>query len=233
MSTLSGLNNNGVTLLRNGEHVEALNTFREALDGLCGFMALDDELADTEAIGPCDILSSVPIEKGIFVSDADDATSPHNSYCFYNRAFELPNTPLVESDLEQVKAFSVVMLFNMGITIHHKGLAGGSRSTALLNKALGFYKMILCVHENQEDSRAAPPRFAFRMLKVLLMAVYSNMGHIFSHFFNVEESELYRFKLQNLLASSPELRSAIASEEYVVFFLNATTTVKQAWAPAA
>lgn len=68
------------------------------------------------------------------------------------------------------------------------------------------------------------------------MAVYSNMGHISSHFLLTAEATMCRKQIESLLDGKPDTRSVLDDNEYVVFFLNTTVFDGQhetEWAPAA
>jgi hypothetical protein len=226
--SLITMNNEAVALLCQGKHGEALNMFRQSLNSIrdhVGDAVMEEEDGAPPAAPP---LRSVPIASGL---DDDSSSSAHNLFCFYNRAFELPGeTGTATFSLSEQMDFSKVILFNMGLTLHHKGLVsttGGEKTTTqYLLKALAIYKTIVSLQGKEASSSS--------FTNVLLMAVYSNMGHIYSHFFDRQEAMQCRYMIKEMMFRSAS-RENMSSDEYVVFFLNtdATSSLKMDWAPAA
>jgi hypothetical protein len=59
--------------------------------------------------------------------------------------------------------------------------------------------------------------------RFLAIAVTSNMGHIFSHFFLMEEVVVCRDRFDTLLAASYNTHSMLDEDDYVVFLMNSAT----------
>jgi hypothetical protein len=59
-------------------------------------------------------------------------------------------------------------------------------------------------------------------MRFLMMAVASNMGHIFSNFFLMREVVVCRNLLDELLAVSYNTNSILDEDDYVVFLMNTT-----------
>lgn len=186
----------------------------------------------------------------------DNEASLHNGFCLYTRALEFPaesedlNNSSSASFPEQLDASSV-LLFNMAISYHLKGLQSGGTAEKLsqyLHLALSIYKMIetlLVGTANQDEEDNYNNNSSNASLKILRMAVYSNMGHIHSHFFALSEEVRCRETIFQLLYHGDEesregdnanVRRAMAEDEYVVFFLNTAClnpSMAKQWAPAA
>lgn len=226
--SIVAMNYSAVALLCQGKHGEALNMLGQALhsirDRVDGTMM---EVEGAPATVTCS-LSSLPIAKGL---DDDSSSSAHNLFCFYNRAFVFPDTS-TSSTISKQMDYSKVILFNMALTLHHKGLVSTSgcdkTTTQYLQKALSIYKTIVALQCKKATSSTSS------FINTLLMAVYSNMGHIYSHFFARQEAIQCRYMINAMLLQSSSRRN-MSSEDYVVFFLNtdATSSLKMDWAPAA
>jgi hypothetical protein len=121
------------------------------------------------------------------------------------------------------------LLFNMGMTCHRLGLsiAGSDQTSYFLSRALGLYQMMISLLTDYEDEALSNhqqrlpsdinqnndtndyhpnnPDFSENALFYLLkLALYSNMGHICSHFFMNEEVETCRIVLTQLLLEREE-----------------------------
>jgi hypothetical protein len=253
-SSIINLNNEGVSLLQQShQHAAALDKFGRALDILREFLADDDSdealsAADSSPISTT--ILSVPIKTDSsaslmipksFSNFNDDtvysvASSPHNSFCFYERAFLLD--PEDTTHISSITLTSV-LLFNMGLSFHQRGLSCGGNSTFFLQKALGLYKMFAALtgsvasaqgngnpHLLQQKHREYRTMISMR---TILMALWNNMGHLYSHFFMYnEESECGR-QLLHLLQQdlysryhqTDENNSITTREDKTVFLLNA------------
>lgn len=210
ISSLITLNNQGVSLLQQGnQRVTAIAKFRLALDALRSIDVINelsnDNEQDTNPIHiPCNkIMSSVSVS---FHEDCIDyglsaASSPHNMHCFFARAFVL--NPILCHEASNVD-LTLVILYNMGIACHQHGLLLGNYSTFYLQKALGLYKMIAALvsdypnHHNSFQNDQETSLLHLQPNTSLLLALWSNMSHIYAHFFqNFEVSEC-RLQLVNI-----------------------------------
>ena len=227
------LNNVAVSLLKAGNYASALQQFRDGLQDLQESI-VDSAEADTmnDGIFAPSILmvSSEAIHKPYNVDDI----SPHNMFCFYDRAFELLSSPLVACDQRYSRLAGSVMLFNMGIALHQLGLFPGS-SAEFLNQALDVYERAetlihgaTSIHDDNETNELSGPS----PFKLLLLAVYSNLGHICSHL-GLLHAGWYQQELNQLWTANPELCEVLSFDEFSVFSFNATTSGASLWAAAA
>lgn len=157
----------------------------------------------------------------ITLQSNDDEVSPHNSFCYYNRIM------IVDEDEEDDSFISMVILFNLGITYHHSALSSAQDKDASFKKALELYKMVLAVMQQRcdDDNTAHREDSAIRLI---LLATFSNMGHIYSHGMNPYEEKVCQ---QHLLALLDIGKLWLDVEEAQVFLINAQQRAE--WAPAA
>lgn len=223
------LNNVAVGLLKEGKHANALRYFRDGLQDLQDCIA-DSNCTEVDCMqngifAPSLLmLSSEVISKPCNV----DEISPHNMFCFYGRAFELLSSPLVVCDQRYSRLAGSVLLFNMGVSLHHRGLLKGS-SVDFLNQALSVYgRAATLMHGDHGSSELSGPS----PFKLLLLAVYSNLGHICSHL-GLPHAVRYQHALSQLWMSNPELCEVLTFDEFSLFSFNATTAGASLWAAAA
>lgn len=192
------LNNSSVKLMLRGDYREALKGFRRALNMLKrGFVS--NKMVVNE--GAMFENQREYLHRVTFWSNHDE-TSPHNDFLFYSR------TLWVNDDNIDETLMAMVVLFNLAVTFHHTGLHS---STASLHKSIELYKMILGLaqscHCHHTDG----------FVRILLAAVFSNMGHIYSHFFSMNEAGICRTHLEQIMESGCPL---LDPEEYWLFALN-------------
>lgn len=240
MESVMNLNNTAVALLANGKSVQALITFRSAIDSLRSIMESERVIVINSAPAAADSSTAIIIEDfnpqaltRLPIGTKEAEFSPHNKFSFYCRVLNVNNTSLISSSQpDENDAFlSMTILFNMAVTCHMIGLE--NRKDALLQTALTFYNMLLSVVENMRDS--AGPVYQ-NLAKIILMATLSNTGHIYSHLCMSNEAEICRGLLTSFLSDSPQTRYSMDTDEYMTFYLNTTsfgTTVTRGWSPAA
>lgn len=225
-------NNKAVKLLVAGEHGLALLTFRRALHSLRQGIHWEGTAKSLTTSSELTLGSFLRIPIASNALSEDNAVSPHNKLCYYFRALWIKCDNHSQSPFDDT-LLSVVILFNMALTFHHRGLLIGNESDDRLTKALSIYKMILLIAP-QPNEVTNPDCQA--CLKVLLLAVYSNLGHVSSHFMLTSEASLCRNHIVEFLEGKPNIHCMLNDDEYVVFFLNTATYKGQnetEWAPAA
>jgi hypothetical protein len=158
----------------------------------------------------------------------DLAGSPGNFFTVYNRAFVFCKTDTDLSRLFQCFPYlSAVVLYNAGLTFHRLAVTEGS--SRKYEKALEFY----CQCKKMLDSNVAAGLHLME-LDVLVMALANNMGYIYSHFFQLDESKhcLERMITCFFTFSSKVL---LTRDEYVFFYMNILLLVNRrpVLAPAA
>jgi hypothetical protein len=152
----------------------------------------------------------------------DTHVSPHNVFSIYGEAFVLMNlgcsstsTPGGDLSLEQYMTVGAVPLFNTALALHLYGmsLSGNPVSNVFLRNALQLYKFAISILDESfvfEELQDYPFH-----LQILLMAAYSNAGHIHSHFMDdVEQLLNCQHQLQALYGRvSPEVMQILALQE--------------------
>jgi hypothetical protein len=152
---------------------------------------------------------SVPINESLCLKDME--ASPGNMFTIYNYTFAFGGCDSFDDECMA----SAILLFNQGLAHHRLALSGRSRnSAAAFKNALALYKMGLGVFQTNTDLAADEQLF------LVLLALLTNMGHIFSHLFQVSDAKQCREKLEMFLSLSSSL--AIPDEE-TDFFYSALT----------
>jgi hypothetical protein len=146
--------------------------------------------------------------------------SPHNAFSIYNEAFVLMNvggnsTTPGDVSLDEYVTVGVVPLFNTALALHLHGmsLSGNPVSNVFLRNALQLYKFAISIMDESfvfEELEEYPIH-----LQILLLAAYSNAGHIHSHFMDDVEFVLNcKEQMQALYERvSPEVMQILAHEE--------------------
>jgi hypothetical protein len=144
---------------------------------------------------------------------------------FYNGAFTMDG---VTDDAYVAPELSAVILFNLGLLYHRRGMATGN-SKALI-KALRIYDFSLSALFGEESAAHGGTAVDMTLLE---LALYSNIGHVNKHFFNQEDTIRSQSHLRSKLATVNA--SQLSQSEYEFFYLNVIMTHNQqfAFAPAA
>jgi hypothetical protein len=148
-----------------------------------------------------------------FCSD-DEQVSPFNLFCYYNR------TMVVQEDESDDALLCMVILFNLAITYHHIGLTHPGHEESL-RKALALYKMVLAATQQQNKNLPTGGHTNNNndtVVRLLLLATFSNLGHIYSHFMETFEEKICQQQLYAVLMGTSLVLDA---EEARKFMLNA------------
>jgi hypothetical protein len=220
------LNNDGVFLMQQGCVEQAVAAFSKAMERLndvfqhnqnlqiCGGRDSYDSDSDDDCCSmmdeePCASAFTVPINDSLCLKDME--ASPGNMFTVYNYAFAVGGCD--ECDDECMT--SAILFFNQGLAHHRLALSGRSRdSAASFKNALSLYKMGLGVFQTNTDLAADEQLF------LVLLGLLTNMGHIFSHLFQVSDAKQCQEKLEMFLSMSSSL--GIPDEE-TDFFYSALT----------
>jgi hypothetical protein len=216
-------NQKAVAMLHGGDHDQALASFRRALVVVqqCVKSAGPEERlgmpcrpSHTQSLLPIIEEEDTENEIGgeinnlifsVALGDSESAESqaaaaPGNLFSFYNHAFvvsALPKSLFTRTSRQENDHYSMlssVLLFNMAVTFHKKGLAHGPNSSNNLRKALQLYFVATALLAYQDG---------FQALYVIQRASWNNMGHIYSHFSEQEGAMQCQVYLdESLLAES-------------------------------
>jgi hypothetical protein len=195
----------GITMLQNGDHDQALCFFRRALveTGQCIAesaspeqprsagcrvhleqpFAVEEQGLDTEHSSDVSTLT-------LSVALGDSRTSmSSNLSSLYNYAFDVGTLPTTSTRIQQPGIdhhvrLTTVLIFNMALTCHKKGLLDGPMSLESLRKAIRMYELV-CMRMSLLSSPGA-----VEDLYVIQLVSWNNMGHVYSHL--AEEKDAIR-----------------------------------------
>jgi hypothetical protein len=230
------MNAKGILLMLQGKHVQATACFRRGMKKLLA--GLSEERPAGESFSGATPLSGNSFNPGQFFpykqvdeGDAKEYTRilfsvglpeekcsvmQDDVFVLFNRALHISSeTAHVEDNECSIHILTAVLLYNLGITFHQKGLKTGDSQA--LSRALRFYSMAhetLAVAENTSLTETS------NGLALGLLAVANNIGHVHAHFQCFEEagvcSDDLSFRL-SIVLDAPILSEAEAQ----VFILNA------------
>lgn len=182
----------GLVALQNGLIFPAVKQLREALE------SLQKELDFTNAP-----LSSHPDVMPIAFSPAlvanEKRASPNNDFCFCLRGFDVATDECTDKDL-----VASVLMYNFAFAMHIHGInTGNSRH---LQRALVLYRKT----KTLVDTKHQDMRYAH-----LALALWTNLGHISSHFLMHEGVQVCREKIRMFLWHTP--RTCLEECDFVFF----------------
>jgi hypothetical protein len=217
------LNNDGVFLMQQGCVEQAVAAFSKAMERLNDVFEHNQNLqicadsydSDSDSEDDCCSMMEEPCAFTVPINDAlclkDMEASPGNMFAVYNYAFAVRGG----DDCDDECVTSAILFFNQGLAHHRLALSGRSRdSAASFKNALSLYKMGLGVFQTNTDLAADEQLF------LVLLGLLTNMGHIFSHLFQVSDAKQCQEKLEMFLSMSSSL--GIPDEE-TDFFYSALT----------
>jgi hypothetical protein len=232
-------NQNAVAMLRNGERDQAIAFFSRALIGIrqcvkdVGQAEQQDRacsrsptsLLNFEEQGTAEDESSretnnliISLALGDCYELAPSQTvTPDNTFPFYNHAFVFGSLPQITSRTPQQEThhdtmISAVLIFNLALAFYGKGLcADGFKSSKYLRKALHLYSMAISLINGETG---------FEELRVLELASWNNIGHIYSHFSEDENAMKCRVHVYQTLFAPPTTSLRLMSGySYSLFYL--------------
>jgi hypothetical protein len=236
MSTeIVDVNRKAVAMLQqNGNHDEALVSFRRALIGIRQIVTNTNNATNPveqrgnenspsyyhfiAAQGPIhyqrgeasNLIHAVPPGYSDSVEELEAVVaSPGNLFSVYNDAFDFGGSSHQEIDI--VTTLSPVVLFNIALTYHRKGIFDGTNSSKHLKRALQFYSMASSLLSTEDNVTE---------LFIIRLALLNNKGHIHSHLFEENNAIQCRVRLHKALFGSPA-RSLLSMASYA-FFVRST-----------
>lgn len=200
------LNNNGVDSLCCGRYEDAIFSFRHAIE--CVKNMVDSE-CQTDHYHFVDnrVLSRSPLNSLDSFSATD--MSPNNMFNVYQGAFYLPKARFVDPSVPEM---SVVLLYNLALAHHLAGLVGMDNFNVHFRESLLYYKLAL------EADRSHPESKVTRIS--LVLGCVTNMGHIYAHFWRVQEAKSCGQILDRML-ESPAIQF-VSVEDGEFFFATMT-----------
>jgi hypothetical protein len=232
-----------ITMLQNGDHDQALCSLRRALveilqcvtentspegpqGAACGLYLEHPLPVEEQGIDPqhnigdvSTLILSVALGDGKL---AESKTAKSSSIIpFYNHAFVVlgtlptPSTRTAQQQgLDHHVRLTTVLLFNMALTFHKKGLLDGPKSLEILGKAIQLYQ-----HACMKMSSLSTPG-GLEDVYVIQLACWKNMEHIYSHLAKKEDAIRCRALLhQALFEDTASSLGLMCGYPYASFYL--------------
>jgi hypothetical protein len=234
-----------ITMLQNSDHDDALCSFRRALveirqsvaesaspegpqGAACGLdlehpLPVEEQGIDPQhSIGD---ISTLILSVALGDGKAESKTSKSsNLFSFYNHAFVVGTLPTPSTRTAQQQGIhhlhhhirlTTVLLFNMALTFHKKGLLDGPKSLASLRKAIQIYQLA-CI----KMSLLSTPGGLDKDLYVIQLVCWKNMEHIYRHLDKKEDAIRYRELLhQALFEDTASSLGLMCGYPYASFYL--------------
>jgi hypothetical protein len=220
-SQTATMNSMGIALLSQAYTPEALKMFQSALSCARNKLMASDHPHASSNIKVGVSLRSVPLENN---------KSAVEGLRFYNGAFTMDGLTDDATADYVAPEFSAAILFNLGLLYHRHGMATGSSKSLI--KALRIYDFSLSALFGQESAIHNSVVTAVDMT-LLELALYSNIAHVNTQFFNEEETIRSQSLLRSKLATVNP--SQLSESDYEFFYLNVIMAQNQqfSFAPAA
>ena len=214
---IHALNNTGIKSLQSGFFSEAICSFRMAMECLNANLQTSGDSCAAEYLE----LPATPIDVVCVDLTTILEASPHNTFDVYQTAFTFPKMSSLAHLQTEV---SVILFYNLALAHHLAGLSGAEESEMHLMHAQKFYKIAMTVFKSTPGLRVDVSCFA------IVLGMLTNMGHIFTHFWNPKDAESCRKHMQEILESAAIMG---LSDEDGEFFYSALTYSKSHAAVAA
>ena len=194
----------GIKNLRGGRIIDAVLSLRHAAECLKASHRNQANSPEVVEIDDSDLVH-VPI---LIDTTPIAVASPHNVFDVYTCAFLQPAVGDIAIFHSEV---SIIIFYNLGLAHHLAATSGAAHSTKHFQQALRYYKISLTVFQSKG-------RLHFDDWYSLLLGLLNNMGHIYSHSWQVKEAKTCCEHIDALL-SSPDAEGL--SEEDGTFFVGA------------
>eukprot|EP00977_Amphora_coffeiformis_P004772 scaffold1029_cov194-Amphora_coffeaeformis.AAC.4 len=204
---IQALNNTGIKSLESGFFSEAICSFRMAMECLNANLHPSGNSSVAEYLE----LPAFPMDVACIDTTTILDASPHNSFDVYQTAFAFPKMSSLASFQTEV---SVVLFYNLALAHHLAGLAGAEESEMHLHQAQKFYKIGMTIFKSTPGLRVDTSCFS------MVLGMLTNLGHIFTHFFNPKDAASCRSHMQEILQSAAVMG---LSDEDGEFFYSALT----------
>lgn len=222
------LNNTAISFFQRGLHNEAIKCLRAAIDRLVGDLKHRTSKSDPDHLkdetlrlvarrmkkrqdrqrtmekDQCFFMC--PIPAALTLGDGDESTS------LYGFAVQF-SSEIDPSDERSMDKKSAVLLYNLALVSHWQAVQLGISNA--LSKALRVYSMAM-----QIITKADVPD-----VETLSLAIWNNMGHIHTQFFQLNEASICFSRLRLLLQNSDDIRQRVSESDFDFFLLSAISRV--------
>ena len=203
--------------LLEGDHAGALALLQTSLTcAKAGLAAQDTPLLQEVRRGMPFQLYALPLELEK-PGESPRSSCPGSIFTFYDAAL-VSQEMCGDVELLFAAELSAMILYNLGLVYHRSAVMTGS--TAYFSKALKLYDVAASI------VLAPGAEFNFyHDMTLLRLALYVNMGHIYSNFFEQEGTTKCAEGIQKLLSTSDV--NALTPELRKLFFENTFVTEEQ------
>jgi tetratricopeptide (TPR) repeat protein len=218
----------GITMLQNGDLDQALCSFRRAIAETRQHatesasheeaQGIEEEGIDTELSGDASTLILSVALGDCKLAESKTAKSS-NLFSFYNHAFvngspSTTSTRTSQHGIYHHVRLTAVLLFNIALVFHRKGLLDELESLESLRKAIKAYQ--LCINM----SLLSHPGVGWDDLYVINLVSWNNMGHVHSCLAKKDDAIQCRALLYQALFEDADLSfSLMLGYPYASFYL--------------
>ena len=221
------LNEKAIRFLTEGKHEEVAPTLDHAFSWMKSMVELQDGIGPGQsgqflsentpypkAHQLVSSVQSIPIldEDTLLVSSQ---TTNNNIFTFFNRAFSL-STNEAGGFISQMNrnGMTSILLYNKALYHHNRGILYGNSKE--LEEALRLYSMSCTIIESSTDA------IEIKDMNLFVLALWNNMGHIHSNFFNVRNTQVLMECMKGLIESMED--PSMVQEEFLIFYSNTFIT---------
>jgi hypothetical protein len=214
-------NDEAVAMMQNGDHGHALASIQRALEALKQSVTIsfprglpdiacrhsvtrtssseDEGAEDEEGRESRNVIVSIAL--GDYGLAESQSATPANLFSIYKHAFVLkfrPNTVTRTSQQETAHFTMItsVLVYNMALLCHRRGLVAEHNSSQSLTRAIQLYRNTVATNllTHQDD---------FEELHTIELASWNNIGHIYSHLAAHENAMGCRAHIYQVLFANP------------------------------
>jgi hypothetical protein len=177
------VNNNAVNLMRQGSFRQAIPFFLSAVREL---HRITGDQKENMNVDPIDDRTFVREVRSVPLGDTLSHLKPsiyqdQGTFSVFDRAFLIDSSDLayLSSNEEGQNYTTTVLFYNMGLAYQLLGMEDLRSQRKNLRKAMKIYQMAAAILEKSGDEAN----------DLIFLAVSNNMGHIFSHFCETQDSK--------------------------------------------
>lgn len=151
----------------------------------------------------------VPIHM-VWIGIRPRLSSPTTIFSFFNRAFLIAadESALKMTHMDE-RRVALVLLFNSGLAFHNQAVQSKNdvaKMRTCLEAALAFYEEAVDVLVQECDSSILVETTDCAEFRLLIMALFNNMGHIFANTYDFENAKICCDWIRHILAVGEPIR---------------------------